>query len=69
MQVVYIIGDPCGNLNLGNHLKKFCPIFAPEGDNIFIILDYKQIYLCPTRRYKAVSFKALCYTNILEKTA
>ena len=47
MQEVYVNGEPCRNLNLGNpNLKQFCPIFAPEGNITFIILDYKQIYLC-----------------------
>lgn len=48
--------------------KQICPIFAPDGDIIFIILNSKQIFPFLWRETLAPSFKAVLSTYILEKT-
>lgn len=52
---------------LQNYYKQTCPIFAWQGDNIFIILNSKQIYYLPQRETMSLSSKDVHYTNIYEK--
>ena len=47
--------------------KQTCPTFASQGDNIFIILNSKQIYYLPQRETMSLSSKDVHYTNIYEK--
>ena len=48
--------------------KQTCLTFTSEGDNIFIILNSKQIYYLPQREAMSLSSKGVHYTNIFEKT-
>ena len=45
------------------------PYLCPRGRHHLYYPGLQTNPPLPTRRYKAVSFKAVCYTNILEKTA
>lgn len=54
-----------GNTTFKRDCQQICPTFAPVRDIIFTILDSKKYALC-LRETLSLSFKAVCYTNILE---